>query len=156
MFDSLLGYMERLELQFFFSGFVTACAIIYLAGKEKLLKYFSLSYALVATLYLGWILKNLFPDYSIDHIVNSTQYPILKLFALSGMLFWIPVFRKTCLVIGHSIPFFLLVVYDFTRDIDHASNSLKIYLSSIALHLVAFLVVIIVRQALITLTARND
>ena len=156
MFDSILGYMERLELQFFFSGLVTSCAIIYLAGKEKLLKYFSLSYALVATLYLGWVLKNLFPDYSIEHIVNSTQYPILKLFALSGMAFWIPACRKIWLVILHSLVFFFLVVYDFTSDMDHATNSLKIYLSSIALHLVAFLVIIIVRRSLITLTARND
>ena len=151
-------------MQFFFSGFVTTCAIVYVLNKERLLRLLPLSYAFTALLYLGWLLKSLYPDYSFDNISASFQQPYLKIFALSALLFWIPALRKLWLALLHSGVFFALIIYDLTLDHDKLMNGIKIYLGSVVLHIVAFLVVWVLqaafksirRRSLITLTGNND
>src|SRR5437773_2396116 len=159
MVNDLLAYIEWVELETFFSGFMLLHAITYLlsakqsAGfiKMKVLPLLPLSYALTATLYWALQFKNWYPDYNINHIIYVTYYPYLKLWALLAIFFWLPILnRKKILAAVHSSIFFFLMIKDFgvqvlSKNADSSSrnNDLKIYTVSIGMHIAALAVVLL-------------
>ena len=159
--NNLLAYIEWVELETFFSGFLLVYAIIYLlsgnkqnAGfiKIKILPLLPLSYALIAALYWGLQFKNWYPDYNLNHIISGTHYPYLKLWALQAIFFWLPILhKKTFLAAIHSSVFFFLMIKDIaaqtlSKNPDHSprNNDLKIYSVSIGVHISALVVVLLV------------
>lgn len=156
--DSFFSYVEWVELESFFSGYLLVYAIIYLAAsnrpvtnfsKNKLLPLLPLAYAFTGTLYWGLQLKNWYPDYSIQHITADIQLPYLKIWGLLSIFFWIPVLRKkAAFSLLHSLVFFFLLVKSLFLQIfnhsdgnDVARNNMKIYSVSILLNLAALILV---------------
>lgn len=153
MLHSFFAYMEWVELETFFSGYVLVYALIHLAAsngpatgfaKTRLHPSLPLAYALVGTLYLGLQLKNA-SDNGFDHLLGNTQLPYLKIWGLLSVLLWLPLFRKKPVFsILHSLIFFILLVRSFylqfftsSADNDMARNSMKIYSVSFILNLIA-------------------
>jgi hypothetical protein len=123
MGENLFSYLERLEAMAFFSGYCLVYALIrYLLATKK--GMFSVlpglllnSYALVATLFLGYVSRKLFLQYS-QGVDLELYHPLLYLIGVLAVLFWIPVFRTTPLLsFIHSLVFFFFVVWDVTRFI---------------------------------------
>jgi hypothetical protein len=160
MDNSFFIYLEQLELMGFFSGYL----FIYLLAKitetillqkkivasnlSKLLPY---SYAFVGLLFLGYQLKNLYPDYSIENLKGITQNGFLKIWALLSILFFIPALaKKTALSLLHSLVFFYFIVKDlsayFFNDADEAilQNDMSIYTRSLLLQASTFFIVSII------------
>jgi hypothetical protein len=158
--DGLLEYIEWVELETFFSGFLLVYAIIYLLSakqpadfiKIKMLPLLPLAYALIATLYWGLQFKNWYPDYNINHIISGTYYPYLKLWALLAIFFWLPILnRKNFPAVVHSGIFFFLMMKDIgvqvlgkNADSSSRNNDLKIYTASIIMHIAALAVIFLV------------
>jgi hypothetical protein len=158
--DQLESYFERLELLAFFSGFPLVYLLVslltgrqnegssWLKGKMKLLPY---AYALVGILYVGYVLKELYPDYSWEHIRSSTHHSYLKIWAASSILFWIPFFSKrTHFSLMHSLVFMYLLLKDifsyiFVSNVDRYSlkNDMNVYTDSLLLNTGAFLLILI-------------
>src|SRR6266496_213257 len=171
MINDLLAYIEWVELETFFSGFLLVYAIIYLlsakqsAGfiKIKILPLLPLSYALIATLYWGLQFKNWYPDYNINHIIYSTYYPYFKLWALLAIFFWLPFFyRRKFLAVMHSSVFFFLMMKDIAvqvlsknSDSSSRNNDLKIYAVSIGMHIAALAVVLLVYLLILRLKRKG-
>ncbi|MCZ2458418.1 MAG: hypothetical protein LC128_02235 [Chitinophagales bacterium] len=104
MNNDFLQYIDRLVLLAFFSGYPLAYAIVSVLFNDKKIKqlrfpavvrsFLPYSYALCGTLYLGLVLKDLYPSYSIETFVNFFDHSFLKIWALFSLLFWIPLFSK--------------------------------------------------------------
>lgn len=109
------------------------------------------AYALVGTLFLGFELKKLYPDYSIEHIKQTIQQPYLIVWGLLPILFWIPALsRKKALSLVHSLIFFLLPVIDlfiylFSTGADNniVKNDMKVYTASLILNLGSLLILVV-------------
>ena len=159
--DSLFTYAEWIELESFFSGYLLVYAIIYLFAanrearnfsKTRLLPKLPLAYACMGTLYFGLQMKNMYPDYTMNHFAGSTQLLYLKIWGLLSILFWIPALRKKPVYsLLHSLVFFFLLVKSFylqffthTGSNDLARNNMKIYSASILLNLAALILVTLV------------
>jgi hypothetical protein len=122
MSDNFFAYLERLELMAFFSGYPLLYAVaLFIAGnrqlrnnfKSRLISLLSFAYALVGTLYLGLVLKNLYPDYSIENIKLTMQQPWLIIWGLLSIFFWIPALgKKPVFSLIHSLVFFFFLVRD--------------------------------------------
>ena len=157
MDNSFFVYLEQLELMGFFSGYL----IIYLLVKfiattllqqrmvnlnlAKLLPY---SYATVGLLFLGYQLKNLYPNYSLENLNSITQNVFLKIWALVSLLFFITAFAKnTALSMLHSLVFFYFIVKDLFKyffneaDVAILQNGMSIYTRSLLLHAVSYFIV---------------
>jgi len=159
MDNDLLSYIEWVELETFFSGFLLVYAIIYVVSgnkqtgfiKTKVLSLLPLAYALIATLYWGLQLKNWYPDYNINHIISGTYYPYLKLWALLAIFFWLPILhRKKFLAAIHSSVYFFLMMKDIgvqvlnkNADSYSRNNDLKIYTVSIGMCIAALAIVLL-------------
>ena len=154
MGDSLMKYIEWVELESFFSGYLLVYAIIYLVAsnrpvsnfvKIKVLPNLPLAYALVGTLYLGLQLKNEYPNYHINFFVTDLQFSYLKIWGLLSIFFWIPVLHKKAVFsLLHNLVFFILLLRSFYLQLsipsagnDLARNNIKIYTASIILNLIA-------------------
>jgi len=152
MDNSFLAYLERLEMMAFFSGYpLVYYAMVLFKGNKKenenaFTRAFSLlpfAYALLGTLFLGLMLKNLYPDYSIEHIRLKMQQPLLIIWGLSSILFWIPILNaKPIFSLIHSLVFFFFLAKDiifhligYTDDEHIVRNDMKIYSVSIILTL---------------------
>jgi|SRR5688572_1680857 len=162
MNDSFFFYLHRLELIAFFSGYPLIYAtVLLIEGKRrsrtelKKRTFSSLlpfSYALVGTLYFGFQLMNLYPNYSPDNLREFTQHPFLVVWALLAMLFWTPALAKRpILSLLHSLVFFILLVRDLFyfrplagADRSMVSNDMKLYTYSLFLHIASFITVILV------------
>jgi len=159
MDNSFFAYLQRLELMAFFSGYSLIYVVtLFIAGNQLLKNNFNsrivfllpFAYALVGTLYLGYQLKNLYPDYSIENIKLTIQQPYLIIWGLLSILFWIPAFgKKTVLCLIHSLVFFFFLVRDLflqlsasSADKNILSNDMKIYTESLLLNLGAFTLII--------------
>ena len=161
MFDSIFAYSEWVELESFFSGYLLVYAIIYLIAanrlatnftRSKLLPKLPFAYAFVGTLYWGLQLKNLYPDFHINHFIAGIQFPYLKIWGLLAIFFWIPVLHKRpvfCML--HSLVFFLLLMKSFFLQLffpsagNHlARNNIKIYSASILLNLLSLILVTLI------------
>jgi hypothetical protein len=144
MDNSFFAYLQQLELMAFFSAYPLVYAIVnVLTGhskKEIFARFPSLlpyAYALVGVLYLGLQLKNLYPDYSLENIISSVQQPLLTIWALLALLFWIPALAKKPLIsLLHSFVFFFFLLKEifsplFSPDTDKniLKNEMKVYTS---------------------------
>jgi hypothetical protein len=154
MDNSFLAYLERLEMMAFFSGFpfVYYAMALFKGNKNNNKNVFTgafsllpFVYALLGTLFLGLLLKNLYPDFSIEHIRLKTQQPLLILWGLSSILFWTPFLNaKPIYSLIHSLVFFFFLAKDvffhligFTGDEHIIRNDMKIYSVSILVTLIA-------------------
>jgi hypothetical protein len=152
MDNSFFAYLQQLEMMAFFSGFPLIYAIvIFISGKpqsktsfkSRLVSLLPVAYALVGVLFLGLQLKNLYPDYSIEHINETVQSPYLLSWALLSLLFFLPLFRKRpSLCLYHSLVFFIFVAKDilsylfkYTQDKSVLKNAMNIYTNSLLLNL---------------------
>lgn len=155
---SFFSYIERLQMM----GFFVAYPLIYLSVQsilgatknEKLKRVPSLlpyAYALVGTLYLGLLLKDLYPDFSLAHINSTTQLPYLKIWCLASLFFWLPVLaRKPYMSLLHSLVFFFLLLKDLfyhltntTADKNIVKNDMRVFTDSILLNIGALILIYI-------------
>jgi hypothetical protein len=161
MGGDFFAYIGRLELLSFFSGypivymFVTfirgmrkSKAFNYLERIRSLLPY---AYALTGTLYWAFELKNWYSDYSVTHSMSGSNGPYWSFWALSSILFWIPLFsKKTMISFVHSLPFFLLLLKDIflrmnsTFSREDMRNEMITYTFSILLNLITLLLIALV------------
>ena len=159
--DSLNDYIGQLQLLSFFSGYPLVYALVNFAVAErrKKLPYFSkrwiellpFAYALVGTLFFGFLLKNISPDFSLKHISDLFQSSYLEVWGIMSILFWIPMIsKKTVFSLLHSLPFFFLLVKDFFMQTTFNSarlvigNDMKMYTISIVLNAGALVIVFVI------------
>ena len=161
MDDDLFAYIERLEAMAFFVGYPLIYTIVQvIGGKRKetttsfissLAKLLPFAYALSATLFIGLLLKELYPDYSLKNISQQFQYSFLKVWGVLALLFWIPLFNKRPFVsLLHSLVFFFFLLKDVYLQLsshpgkEMIKNDMKIYTDSLLLNAFTFAVIILV------------
>jgi len=161
MGDSFFFYLHRLELIAFFSGYPLMYALVVLIGgmrrpgtelQKKLVALLPFSYALVGTLYVGFELMNLYPNYYIDNSRAFTEHPFLAIWGLMAMLFWIPaIAKRPILSLLHSLVFFILLIWDFFyfrpgpgADNSMVRNDMKLYTYSFFLHIITFITIALI------------
>lgn len=128
MENGFIAYLQQLEFLLFFSGYALLYIIVINISETKkysslffhtLIRSLPLCYALAGTLFLGLLLKNLYPVYTISNLSLKVQYPFLTSWGLLSLLCWIPLFRKkTIYSFIHSLLFFFL----FIKGIIHFST----------------------------------
>lgn len=155
MDNSFFLYLERLELMAFFSGYPVIYAVTFFTVENlqkknnfinKAASLLPFAYALVGILYLGFELKKLYPDYSIENIKLTVQQPYLILWGLLSILFWIPALAKRAVLsLIHSLVFFFFLAKDLllqlfapSGDKNILKNDMKMYMVSFLLNLAAF------------------
>jgi hypothetical protein len=160
MDDSFFAYLQQLELMAFFSGYpLIYAAVLVFAGKQHEKNEFKIravsllpfAYAFVGTLFLGFQLRKLYPDYSIEHIKLTIQQPLLIIWGLLSVLFWIPALaKKRVLSLIHSLVFFFFLAKDLfvqlfnpSANNDIIRNDVKIYSNSLLLNLGAVILIIL-------------
>jgi len=146
MDNEFFAYIERLELMAFFSGYPLVYALVQvLAGSKQTPPFFTslkrllpYAYALTGIFFLGLLLKNMYPGYSLSNIKAQFENSWLRIWALLSLLFFIPFFaKKPVLSLLHSFVFFFFLVKDlFVRNAGPASadvvkNDMKIYTDSL-------------------------
>ncbi len=159
MDNSFLVYLERLELMAFFSGYPLVYALAYFVRgnkpaknnfKQRLVSFLPYAYAVVGSLYIGFQLKKLYPDYTIGHINQIVQEPFITVWGVLSILFWIPILvKKPMLSLVHSLLFFFFFVKDLYLQFSASSpdqhivnNDMNVYTSSLLLNTaVLFLIV---------------
>jgi hypothetical protein len=159
MDNSFFAYLQQLELMAFFSAYPLLYAIVNVifgnSKKEIVRKFPSLlpyAYALVGILFLGLQLKNFYPDYSVEHIKSEIQQPLLYIWALLSILFFIPALaKKTVFSLLHSFVFFFFLLRDLfkqlfttTADRNILKNEMKLYTDSLLLNLGALILVTLI------------
>ncbi len=161
MDNSFFAYLQLLELMAFFAGYPLLYAIILsICGRRKtennlwgrMARNLPFAYALVATLYFGYVLKSLYPDYSINNFHQSFHQPWLVTWGLIATLFWLPgLAKKKILSLIHGLVFFFFLlndlfsqITDITFDGNILRNDMKVYTTSLLLNLGAFAFVIVI------------
>ena len=168
MDESFFAHLEKLEVMGFFAGYPLVYAIIYLvAGKpvqrtdfrKRIITTLPYSYALTGTLYVGLLLKNAYPDYSMDQLFNSLQLPLLRVWGILAILFWIPLMaKKPFISLLHSMVFFFLLVKDLYFQLTATSvdkhivrNDMKVHTDSVILNFATLTALIILSYLFIYL-----
>ncbi len=158
MDNSLFAYIERLEVLGFFSGYPLLYAIVLIipgpkdqrnAFKSRLTRVLPYAYALTGTLYLGMILRNAYPHYSLYNLITGLEQPWLRIWGLLSILFWIPFFaRKPIFSLVHSLVFFYFIIIDLWSYVSRSAldnqfikNDMKVYGDSILLNLAAIVLI---------------
>ncbi|MDB5123570.1 MAG: hypothetical protein JWP94_1699 [Mucilaginibacter sp.] len=171
MGNSFFIYIQTLELMAFFAGYPLIYAIVvYIADSRRLSNslisridsFLPFAYALVGTLFLGFQLKKLYPDYSAANINQVIQQPWLIGWALLSILFWLPWFAgKKILSLIHSFLFFSFLIKDIilqlftsSRDGNIINNDMKVYAESLFLNL-ACIAIIVFAYGLVLLLKRR-
>jgi hypothetical protein len=161
MDDSFFAYLQQLEVLAFFAGYpLIYAAVVAFAGNRQEKNKFKIrsvsllpfAYALVGILFLGFQLKKLYPDYSVEHLKLTMQQPWLIIWGLLSLLFWIPALaKKRGLSLIHSLVFFFFLAKDlfvkiFTSSVndDVIRNDMNIYTSSLLLNLGAFAFIVLI------------
>ncbi len=152
MGNDIMAYIQKLQLFGFFSGYCLIYTIIFSLKTvnnikaqtlfRKLAVLLPYSYALVATLYFGMILKDFSQDVSIRNLYVQFQLPFLQVFSLLGVFFWIRLFSKNPVwSLLHSLVFFFFLLKEiFTQlQLPHGSeiihNDMKVFTDSLLLNL---------------------
>jgi len=160
MDNSFFAYMQQLELMAFFSGFpLIYSLVVYIAGtlpeknnfKTRMVSILPYAYALIGTLYVGDLLRNMYPDYSFKNITLLIQQQWLIIWGLLSLLFWIPaISKRKVLSLIHSLVFLFFLGKDLFQQFFAASanndivkNDMKIYGNSLLLNLVAFAFIVL-------------
>lgn len=161
MEESLITYIDRLEVMAFFAGYpivyaFTRVIVAMLQNKKvlpdnKLVSLLPFAYALSGILFVGFVLKNMLPGYSLKTFAEEFQYSYLKLLGLSAVVFWIPFFsKKIFLSLLHGLIFFSLLLKDIFIHFNSSSgkeilkNDMKVYTDSILLNTFTFAITVIV------------
>lgn len=160
MDDSFFIYLEQLELLLFFSGYpliyLLITAIAETGHIKKVIKtdistLLPYAYAVAGILYLGFLLKSLYPDYSFSHISTITRMPVLKIWGLLTIVFFIPaIAKKPAYSLLHSLFFFFFICKDLyfyafaTLDKSVLKNDMNLFTWSLLINLVTFLFVLII------------
>ncbi len=155
-----MTYIEQLELMAIFAGYPLIYTIVQvIAGQfkkttpftDKLVKLLPFAYALSGTLFIGLLLKNLYPDYSLKNISQQFQYPYLKIWGVLALLFWFPAFsKKPVFSLLHSLVFFFFLLKDIYFQITSSpgremiKNDMKIYTDSLLLNAGTLTVIVII------------
>ena len=147
MDTNFFAYIQQLELLAFFSGYPLVYAtVLALAGNNQQKSRFTTRLAaclpagsaLTGTLFLGLELRNLYPDYSFQHIKEAIQHPWLFPWALVSLIFWIPAFgKKKYFSFIHSLIFFLLLLGDLLSHVSSSTiirNDMSVYSNSLLLN----------------------
>ena len=154
MGNNFFIYLQHLEMLAFFSGYPLVCYLLRFATRNTSFKngkgtaivsILPLAYALVGTLFLGLQLNNIYPDFTLENLNRRIQQPVLLIWGLLSLVFWIPaVSKRQLLSILHSLVFFFLIVKDLffyltgqIRDPDIIKNDMRVYTVSIFLNLAA-------------------
>ena len=154
MGDSLIKYVEWVEVQTFFSGYILVYVLVLWGNnylhltrffKNNLLKKLPLAYALTGTFYLCFQLKNAVPDFEL-------HFSFLKVWGFISVLFWIPALqRKPVYSVLHNSIFFLLMLYDSCVQLfspsgssNYAVNNMKIYLISFLINLTTIMIIYVI------------
>ena len=159
MDNSFFEYLQQLELMAFFSGYPLLYVItFFLASHTNIKNNFSrrlvsvlpFAYALIGILYLGYLLKSLYPDYSVKNIKAFVQQPWLISWGLLSILFWIPALaKKKVLSLLHSLVFFFLLVRDLFIQLSASSdksiitNDMNVYTNSLLLNIGALALIVL-------------
>lgn len=159
MGNSFFKYVQQLELFGFFSGYsLLFVLILFWTGdkplqnnfKKRLLSVIPYSYALIGTLYIGLLMKNLYESHMVGNLFTNIYNPFLTAWALLSILFWIPAIgKKQFLSLLHNLVFFFLLVKDVIMQIfsseynEILKNDMKIYTMSLLLNLGSFIVVLL-------------
>src|SRR5690242_8173809 len=102
MWESLARYIDWVELETFFSGYLLVFSIFYLLSRNgrfenyvhsKILPRLPIAYAFVGVLYVGLLIKDSSPGFDLE-LVFSAGYPFFKILGILAILFWIPLIRK--------------------------------------------------------------
>jgi hypothetical protein len=160
MDNSLIAYLEKLELMAFFSAYVLIYLIVMvIVGEHKKGRYFinktagllPYAYALTATLYFGYQLRNMSPDFSANNFSIHFQSAYLKIFALLALLFWIPaISKKHILSAFHSAVFFLFILKDVLTYIsnpgetDKIKNDMRVFTDSVILNTGSLVIILLI------------
>jgi len=155
MDQNFLAYLDLLELLLFFSGYPLVYLLVTSFGETKwskqifksnISRLLPFAYALAGVLYLGLQLKNLYPDYSVEHIKSSMQTPYLKIWALLSILFFVPLLNKKIVFsLLHSSVFFYFILRDLFLHVtgppilNSVKNDMNIYSISLLINLATFL-----------------
>lgn len=157
MDNSFFAYLQQLEMLIFFSGYPLIYLIIHSVAsmpavkmnfKKRILAVLPYTYAFAGILFLGFKLKNSYPDFRMEHILQQIQNPFLFCWGVLSLIFWIPRLNKIHLLsFLHSLIFFFLVIKDFFiqktasfNDNTLLRNNMKIYTISLLLYLVILIV----------------
>jgi uncharacterized membrane protein len=152
--------MDHLELLLFFSGYMLVYLVIRVLAetvpakkifKKNISGLLPYAYALVGILYLGFLVKSLYPDYSLNYINTATKIPLLKIWGLLSILFFIPLFaKKPVYSLLHSLVFVFFICRDLYmyifagQDKSVMKNDMNLYTYSLLINITAFLFVIVI------------
>ncbi len=155
MDNSFFTFLEKLETLAFFAGFPLIFALVHVIVNQQkktshpasiLIKSLPLAYALTGLLFIGLQIRNLYPGFSSAAIRDFLNGHWSRLWAVSAILFWIPLLHKKpawCLL--HSLVFFFLLVKDFfTGDKDVIRNNMQVYTDSLILNAITLVSVFII------------
>lgn len=160
MGNEMISYLQQLELLAFFSGYPFVYAVVaFLKSTAKSRSSIKTSafillpfaYAIVGILYAGLQIKNLYPDYSVKHIVSEIQIPFFAGWALLSLVFWVPFFSKKPIIsLLHSLVFFYLIVKNFYSQLTSPEpdkhilgNFMKVYSDSLLLNTIILILLLI-------------
>jgi hypothetical protein len=153
--NSLSNYISQLQLLAFFAGYPLIYTLVNFLATERLKekpllskKWIALlpfAYALVGTLFIGLLLKNISPDFSVKNIAEQFSTPYLEVWGTLAVLFWIPALsKKPVFSLLHSLPFFFILLKDFMQiSISERfviENDMKMYTISLLLNTGALVV----------------
>jgi len=126
MGNSFFKYVQQLELFGFFSGYsLLFVLILFWTGdkplqnnfKKRLLSVLPYSYALIGTLYIGLLMKNLYESHMVGNLFTNIYNPFLTAWALLSILFWIPAIgKKQILSLLHNL---VLMLIDLDKRTGH-------------------------------------
>src|SRR5688572_3836095 len=157
----MISYLQQLEILAFFSGYPLVYAVVAFLKttaksgtsiKNSAFILLPFAYAIVGILYAGLQIKNLYPDYSIKHIMSEIQIPFFAGWALLSLAFWIPFFSKRPVIsLLHSLLFFYLLVKNVflqatnTEPDKHAmGNFMQVYSDSLLLNTIILALLLII------------
>lgn len=150
MDDSFISYVQQLEVMAFFSGYPLLYFFIQtIAGKKSernmfknnMVSLLPKTYATVALLYFGLLLRNLYPDITPEKFVAETDNAFLVYWGIGAALFWLPLLNKRpILSLFHSLVFFFILLKEMYKvltginaDKTVLKNEMKVYFDSLLL-----------------------
>jgi hypothetical protein len=158
--NSFFLYLEQLELIAFFSGYSFIYLLIHFLAStrqtknifnERILSLLPLAYALVGLAFLGYEIKKIVFELSIENIKTSFTGHYLLLWGLLSVLFFIPVlYKKPVLSFLHSLVFFFFIVKDIfnyffdAADLSVLKNVMNVYSKSFLLNSVSFITIVFI------------
>ena len=155
MGESLLAYIQRLELIAFFAGYPLVYSMVHFItnlrsgnASRRLGKPVALmpyAYALTATLFLGLVFREMTTNHQENSDLSSFPIHYLRLWGILATVFWIPALsRRPVYSLLHSMVFFVLWLLDIIKGMIAANgkeivgNDMKIYTDSLILNSICF------------------